>query len=521
MLTGNQAFAQTQAVTPFNLRVLDTNIAATFGSDEALFLSQLQYWISKGYGVLYKGKRWIYNTYEQWIQQMPWLTRDRFKRMIKKLLNSEVLMIEKLKAHEWKQTNFYTINEEALKAKIPMPNASGGSNLSSGRLSTDDLYTENTTIKTERESENSVSQESIKLDHKEEQVEASSNGKPQEDNASTADSVENSPNSGDDPSSEPIENKLHLVPFHKELLRILQFCDGIQNPCAYAQKCVDNLRAGSPSSMEVYKKWAETGEIVLEDVLHQKESQASEKGKNPSSVQPSQTEVTQQGNQSKDEQPKPKHESKVNEGLREWQIQPDDTDLIEAGYSVGQIYPEFVQWATPRLKYHPDLTEYAAKSHAIYKLKKEPQLTLEMWRDFKRLLTREVEDKKENESKGLPYFTPAWMQLPADVPVSEARKASVELNEAKVKEQQAIEANRTQKPALTGGEDEKAIESSEEEEVLEPIENVKNAIALMEQYPDHPATKMIVQNTINHAKANASESELEEIQRLEDEAFEF
>jgi hypothetical protein len=25
-------------------------------------------------------------------------------------------MIEKLKAHEWKQTNFYTINEEALKA---------------------------------------------------------------------------------------------------------------------------------------------------------------------------------------------------------------------------------------------------------------------------------------------------------------------------------------------------------------------------------------------------------------------
>jgi DNA topoisomerase IA len=27
-------------------------------------------------------------------------------------------MIEKFKAHEWKQINFYTINEEALKAKI-------------------------------------------------------------------------------------------------------------------------------------------------------------------------------------------------------------------------------------------------------------------------------------------------------------------------------------------------------------------------------------------------------------------
>lgn len=49
----------------------------------------------------------------------------------------------------------------------------------------------------------------------------------------------------------------------------------------------------------------------------------------------------------------------------------------------------------------------------------------------------------------------------------------------------------------------------------------ESAIALLEKHPDHPATKMIVQNTINHAKANASESELEEIQRLEDEAFEF
>jgi hypothetical protein len=34
----------------------------------------------------------------------------------------------------------------------------------------------------------------------------------------------------------------------------------------------------------------------------------------------------------------------------------------------------------------------------------------------------------------------------------------------------------------------KAIESSEEEEVLEPIESVKSAIALMEKHSNHPAT---------------------------------
>ena len=584
MLTGNQAFAQTHAVNPLNLRVLDTKIAATFGSDEALFLSQLQYWISKGYGVLHKGKRWIYNTYEQWVKQMPWLTRDRFKRMIKRLLNSEVLMIEKLKAHEWKQTNFYTINEEALKAKITMPTASGESNLSSGGLSTDDLYTENTTEKTERDPKNVLEKNSPEKNNSV-KAEQGQTGELPEVNCSP-NAVDDLPNAGDDKSSEPVEKKLHLAPFHKELLRILQFCDEINNPWAYAQKCVDNLRAGSASSMEVYEKWAETGEILLEDILCQKDDQASEKGKNPSSVKSNQEGMARRNDQGKEE---------VNaDELKEWQIQPTDTDLIEAGYSVGDIYPEFVQWATPRLKYHPDLSEYAAKSHAIKKLKLEPQLTLEMWRDFKRLLVREVEDKRKKESKGQRYFTPAWMQLPADVPVSEARKASVELNEVKVKEQQAMEANRNCNAALTAGEaeksekameletsysgeavvseeeevseliedekvmesetssfeeeavpseeeeeevselieDEKVMESEassfeeeavpsvpseeEEEEVLEPIENVKNAIALLEKHPLNPTVEGIVSKIISGAKEQASESELEEINKLID-----
>lgn len=513
MLTGNQAFAQTHAVNPLNLRVLDKRVADTFGTDEAIFLNYLHYWISKGYGVVYNGKRWIYNTYEQWIKQLPGkITRDRFKRMIKRLLDSGVLMIEKLKAHEWKQTNFYTINEEALKAKITMPNASGGYNLSSGGLSTDDLYTENTTDKTESGGGNVFDLDLVDpwFANEEEEEEEEAKEEPQEVNCPSP-LVENSPDSGDDQSSEPIETNLQLVPFHKELLRILQFCDGINNPWAYAQKCVDNLRAGSQSSIELYEKWAETGEIVVEDIMGEPKPKASEKGKNPSSVKPNQERVTQPAY-------KDKETTNVDE-LKEWHIKPEDQGLLEQGYNVGDIYPEFIQWATPQLKYHPDLKDYAAKSHAIYKLKHEPQLTLEMWRDFKRLLARELEDKKKKESKGLPYFTPAWMQLPVDVPVSEARKASVELNETKAKEQQAIEANRTQKPALTGGEDENAIESSEnneEEEVLEPIENVKNAIALLAKNPDNPTVEGIVSNIISGAKEQASESELEEIHQLID-----
>jgi len=463
MITANQAFAQTHAVNPFNLRVLDTSLAAALGVNEAIFLDRLKFWLSKGYGILHKGKRWIYNTYQQWItKELPWLSYDQFKRMIKRLLELGVLMIEKLKAHEWKQTNFYTINEEVLKAKITMPNASGGCADSNSGSSPNDLYTDQTTDQTESDKESFSNLDSVDLWFANEEE---AKEELQEVNCPSS-LIENSQDSGDDQGSEPVKTNLQLEPFHKELLRILQFCDEINNPWAYAQKCVDNLRAGSPSSVELYEKWLESGEIVVEDII----PEASEKGKNPSSVKPNQEGVTQQG-----DQPKPKNEGKVNQELREWQIQPTDTDLIEAGYSVGDIYPEFVQWATPRLKYHPDLTEYAAKAHVLKKLKFEPQLALELWQDFKRLLVREYEDKQEMEQKGQRYFTPAWMQLPADVPVNEARKASVELNETKAKEQQAIEANRSQKPAFTGGEDEKAIESSEEEE-LSPIESVKNAI---------------------------------------------
>jgi len=458
MLTGNQAFAQSQ--TKSNLRFIDKRVADTFGTDEAIFLNYLHYWISKGYGVVYNGKRWIYNTYEQWIKQLPGkITRDRFKRMIKRLLDSGVLMIEKLKAHEWKQTNFYTINEEALKAKITMPNASGGYNLSSGGLSTDDLYTENTTDKTESGGGNVFDLDLVDPWFANEEEEAKE--EPQEVNCPSP-LVENSPDSGDDQSSEPIEKKLQLVPFHKELLRILQFCDGINNPWAYAQKCVDNLRAGSQSSIELYEKWAETGEIVVEDIMGEQKPKASEKGKNPSSVKPNQEGVSQPTY-------KDKETTNVDE-LKEWHIKPEDQGLLEQGYNVGDIYPEFIQWATPRLKYHPDLSEYAAKSHAIKRLKLEQQLALDMWRDFKRLLAQELEDKKKKESKGLPYFTPSWMQLSADVPISEAKQASLELGEALIEEKEGIEATRDQAQSQIEGKQPKALTTGDENEESSPKE---------------------------------------------------
>ncbi|MFW6295855.1 MAG: hypothetical protein ACOC04_01560 [Halothece sp.] len=443
MLTANQQFAQpslsAQAVNQSDLRIFNSKVALTFGVNEAIFINRLRFWQSKGYGILHDGKRWIYNTYEQWItKEMPWLKYDQFKRMVQGLRNSKVLLVQKLKNHQWYQVNFYAIDEEELNRQITAPTASGIYHESSWASLPDDLYTVKTTDKTES-LDNTFSFSDLEsdpwFDNEEEATEK------QESVNSPPDLSDDLPNSGDDPSSEPIEKDYQLEAFHKELLSVLQFCSEIYNPWAYAQKCVDNLRAGSASSIEVYEKWAETGKILLEDILSLQEPEASETGKNSASVQPNEQEVAQHTYKEK------KREAKT-ERLKEWQIQPEDEELLAEGYEVGDIYPEFVQWAVPRLKYHPDLSDYAAKAHAIKKLKLEPQLALEMWRDFKRLLVREVQDKREKESKGQPYFTPAWMQLPADVPVSEARKASVELSEVKAAEQQALADSREHHRAL-------------------------------------------------------------------------
>jgi hypothetical protein len=476
-----------------SLRVLDANIASIFGVNAAILINRLRYWIKHGYGVEYQGRRYIYNTYRQWIKnEFPWLTARQLQKIVYWLRDLEILLIERLRSQQYNQTNFYSLNEEKLQEYLVNSNSPAGE-LEDTKRGTD-LYTEKTSIENESESD-SIEKSDGKTNQQ--SVETIENGKTQATQETQA-----------EPLTETDRKESNLPAFHHYLVDKLINYPNINNPLAYAQKIIDNLRQGSASSQKLYEQWLECGEIDFS---------SSELNPPQSSQNPPQKEQTEQPQET---------------GLREWQIKPDDTELLDFGYQVGDIYPEFVQWCVPRLKYHPNLTDYAAKAHILKKLKFEPQLALELWRDFKRLLVREYEDKQEMEQKGQRYFTPAWMQLPAEVPVEKAKVASMELNQAKAEEQRAIHGQQSNhQPTLTAGDNEEepteetsAIADSEDQndqEELNPIESVKSAIALLEKHSNHPATKGIVQNLINGAKANASESELEEIQRLEDEAFEF
>ncbi len=58
------------------------SLAITVGLNEAIFLQQLHYWLLQS-GKDRDGRRWIYNTYEEWHEQFPFWSIDTIKRVIR------------------------------------------------------------------------------------------------------------------------------------------------------------------------------------------------------------------------------------------------------------------------------------------------------------------------------------------------------------------------------------------------------------------------------------------------------
>lgn len=78
------------------------------------FLKKLDYWISRGkYGREYDDKIWIYNTLEDWAEQLG-VSKSTFQRHIKKLLEEGIVETAYLAKNRRDRTLSYTINYEKL-----------------------------------------------------------------------------------------------------------------------------------------------------------------------------------------------------------------------------------------------------------------------------------------------------------------------------------------------------------------------------------------------------------------------
>ena len=92
------------------------SLAEAIGLNEAIFLQQLHYWLLTKSGIRDDdGRRWIYNTYDQWQEQFPFWSTRTIMRIVSNLEDMELVETTSV-FNEWKadRTKWYTIDYEVL-----------------------------------------------------------------------------------------------------------------------------------------------------------------------------------------------------------------------------------------------------------------------------------------------------------------------------------------------------------------------------------------------------------------------
>lgn len=78
--------------------VVSPELASCIGLNEAIVLQQICYWLENTTsGVEYDGKRWVYNTIDEWTNQFPFWSSDTVKRALTSLKKRDLIFVEQLK----------------------------------------------------------------------------------------------------------------------------------------------------------------------------------------------------------------------------------------------------------------------------------------------------------------------------------------------------------------------------------------------------------------------------------------
>lgn len=116
-----------------NVRTFNSEVAERYDIYVAMVLSQINYWLQK-----YTekndskhnkdGRFWVYNSFESWREQMPYMSISTIRRATKKLIDEGILLKGNYNKSPIDKTSWYTIDYDKL----------------------DDLFSENTSICSER-----------------------------------------------------------------------------------------------------------------------------------------------------------------------------------------------------------------------------------------------------------------------------------------------------------------------------------------------------------------------------------
>ncbi|MGP1182131.1 transcriptional regulator [Serratia sp. CY47280] len=93
--------------------VVIPELAMRVGLNEAMLLQQVHYWVTETTsGIEHDGRRWVYNTIAEWMEQFPFLSESSIKRAFSSLKSQGIIYVEQLSSDPRDKTNFYAINYE-------------------------------------------------------------------------------------------------------------------------------------------------------------------------------------------------------------------------------------------------------------------------------------------------------------------------------------------------------------------------------------------------------------------------
>ena len=102
-----------------NPLLISNALSDAVGFNESVFLRQLHYWLERSNNVI-DGVKWVYNTYQQWHEQISFRSVSTLKRVVKNLRDMGV--ITTTDKHNFlctDRTLWYTINYDVLMDLFP------------------------------------------------------------------------------------------------------------------------------------------------------------------------------------------------------------------------------------------------------------------------------------------------------------------------------------------------------------------------------------------------------------------
>lgn len=103
-----------------DMLIVRKDLATAIGLNEAIILNQIHYWIQKNQNERHfkDGKYWMYETYEGWHEQIPFLSISTIKRTMKSLKDKQLIETQNFNKKNWDRTVWYSVNYEKIDESV-------------------------------------------------------------------------------------------------------------------------------------------------------------------------------------------------------------------------------------------------------------------------------------------------------------------------------------------------------------------------------------------------------------------